>query len=314
MIGKTALEIFPPAPPRSSQPTTTRPCRTRRRPVRGRASLGNPGDGPRYMNSRRLGIRGQAGEPRYLVNVVEDVTERRRANENIAHLAHYDALTDLPNRVLFREQLEQAFKRPARRAFGPALYRHRRVQGHQQLARASGRRRAVEGRRRPPQRLPPATDMVARLGGDEFAVIQTAVGDRDDVSNCHADPRGDPAPHHWLGHQLSPRQHRHRAGAAGRHRSDQLSERRHGDVRGQGRTDVEPIVSSSRRWTPASRRGCTWSWTCVRRSMAASKSTTSRWSTSSNERGGCEALLRWRHPERGMISPAEFIPSRRIPA
>ena len=43
--------------------------------------------------------------------------------------------------------------------------------------------------------------------------------------------------------------------------------------------------------------------------MAASKSTTSRCSTSrSDEVTGCEALLRWRHPERGMVSPAEFIP------
>ena len=43
--------------------------------------------------------------------------------------------------------------------------------------------------------------------------------------------------------------------------------------------------------------------------MAASKSTTSRCSISaSDEVTGCEALLRWRHPERGMISPAEFIP------
>ena len=48
------------------------------------------------------------GEPRYIINVVEDVTERRRANEKIAHLAHYDALTDLPNRVLFREQIERS--------------------------------------------------------------------------------------------------------------------------------------------------------------------------------------------------------------
>ena len=44
------------------------------------------------------------------VATIEDITERTRADEKIAHLAHYDALTDLPNRVLFRERLEQALK------------------------------------------------------------------------------------------------------------------------------------------------------------------------------------------------------------
>ena len=37
----------------------------------------------------------------------EDVTERRRAEERITHLAHYDALTDLPNRTLFHERIKQ---------------------------------------------------------------------------------------------------------------------------------------------------------------------------------------------------------------
>ena len=38
------------------------------------------------------------------VATIEDITPRKRAEEKIAHLAHYDALTDLPNRVLFREE------------------------------------------------------------------------------------------------------------------------------------------------------------------------------------------------------------------
>ena len=59
----------------------------------------------------RIGIRDKSGEPRYLINVVEDVTERRRADEKIAHLAHYDALTDLPNRMLFREQIERELEK-----------------------------------------------------------------------------------------------------------------------------------------------------------------------------------------------------------
>ena len=110
--------------------------------------------GTLYVTSKRLAIRDAAGEPRYLINVVEDVTERRRADEKIAHMAHYDALTDLPNRVLFREQIERELKKVSRRrAVRAALYRHRRVQGHQRLARPPCRRRAVEGGRRPHPRL-----------------------------------------------------------------------------------------------------------------------------------------------------------------
>src|SRR5207237_8940748 len=51
------------------------------------------------------------------VATIEDITERKRAEEKIAHLAHYDALTDLPNRVLFRDKLEHALReiRPGER-------------------------------------------------------------------------------------------------------------------------------------------------------------------------------------------------------
>src|SRR5437016_13041650 len=48
------------------------------------------------------------------VATYEDISERRRAEARIAHMAHHDALTDLPNRVLLRDRMEQAFTRARR--------------------------------------------------------------------------------------------------------------------------------------------------------------------------------------------------------
>src|ERR1035438_5161109 len=48
------------------------------------------------------------------VATLEDITEEKRAEERIVHVAHHDALTGLPNRILFAEQLEQALKRVRR--------------------------------------------------------------------------------------------------------------------------------------------------------------------------------------------------------
>ena len=76
----------------------------------------------------------------------EDITERRQAEARIAHMARHDALTDLPNRVLFSEKLEQALAH-ARRGRPLALHlpRPRPVQGGQRHARPSDRRRAAAG-------------------------------------------------------------------------------------------------------------------------------------------------------------------------
>jgi diguanylate cyclase (GGDEF)-like protein len=106
----------------------------------------------------------------------EDITERARSDDRIAHLAHYDALTDLPNRVLFREQLDGGLRTiPAGKQLA-VLYididEFKRI--NDSLGHSVGDEllKAVAGRLRG---CLAATDFVARLGGDEFAIIQTAV-------------------------------------------------------------------------------------------------------------------------------------------
>ena len=85
------------------------------------------------------------------VTTHEDITEHRRREARIAHMAHHDALTDLPNRVLVNEKLELALAR-ARQGRDCRLpsARPRRLQEHQRHARSSGRRQAAAQGRRPP--------------------------------------------------------------------------------------------------------------------------------------------------------------------
>jgi diguanylate cyclase (GGDEF)-like protein len=247
------------------------------------------------------------------VTTLEDVTERRRVDERITHLAHFDALTDLPNRVLFQERLEGALRRIVDGEQVALLYididEFKSVNdslGHRigdELLKsvAAGLRDCLDD-----------TDIVARLGGDEFAVVQTAVKHSEDitalVTRIYQSIR---EPRECLGHLMTTdasigiavasRDHidveqlltnadlaMYSAKAAGR-RTYRFFEPEM-DVRVKARHSLEidlrqaiidggfevyyqPIVNLQ-----------------------------------SDRISGCEALLRWHHPQRGMISPAEFIP------
>jgi diguanylate cyclase (GGDEF)-like protein len=105
------------------------------------------------------------------VGTFEDVTERRRAEAQVMHMARHDALTGLPNRALFREKLEQKLAHNETFAVHFIdLDRFKTVNdtlghpvGDALLCAVTERvQMAIRG-----------VDTVARLGGDEFAVIQT---------------------------------------------------------------------------------------------------------------------------------------------
>jgi diguanylate cyclase (GGDEF)-like protein/PAS domain S-box-containing protein len=69
------------------------------------------GQGNLIVNSTKLLISDEQGKPQYLLGVINDVTERRRAEERIAYMAYHDTLTDLPNRASFNERLADTIER-----------------------------------------------------------------------------------------------------------------------------------------------------------------------------------------------------------
>jgi diguanylate cyclase (GGDEF)-like protein/PAS domain S-box-containing protein len=111
------------------------------------------------------------------VTTLEDLTDWREAQAQIAHMARHDALTDLPNRLLFHEQLKQALHRITRNeqvaVFCLDLDHFKDVNdslGHptgDELLKEVGRR--LKGCVR-------TSDTVSRLGGDEFAMVQMGRG------------------------------------------------------------------------------------------------------------------------------------------
>jgi diguanylate cyclase (GGDEF)-like protein/PAS domain S-box-containing protein len=128
--------------------------------------------GTRIVRTKKVPILDRAGAPQYLLSVAEDVTERKRAEERIAHLAHHDVLTGLPNRAAFSEHLASTLERHAATGASFAILsldldRFKEINdvfGHsagdgllQELAR----------------RMHAAADgaFLARLGGDEFSIV-----------------------------------------------------------------------------------------------------------------------------------------------
>jgi diguanylate cyclase (GGDEF)-like protein len=105
------------------------------------------------------------------VATYEDVTERRQAEAKIMHMARHDALTNLPNRVLFKDKMEQALARgDALAVMFLDLDRFKGVNDSLGHSIGDALLCAVTERL---ARVVSDDDTVARLGGDEFAIVQS---------------------------------------------------------------------------------------------------------------------------------------------
>jgi len=120
----------------------------------------------------KVAVRNDDGIPRHLLTVLEDVTERKRAEQHIVRMAHYDALTDLPNRATFNDTMNATLDRAATTGdrfavlsidldrFKEANDTYGHMVGDALLREVARRLQAAA-----------AGAFLARIGGDEFVVI-----------------------------------------------------------------------------------------------------------------------------------------------
>jgi diguanylate cyclase (GGDEF)-like protein len=243
----------------------------------------------------------------------EDVTERRRAEMKIAHIARHDALTDLPNRVLLRERLAEGLAHVERgqRLAVLCLDLDQFKNVNDTLGHPSGDEllRQVAGRLRG---CIQETDTIARIGGDEFFIIQTNVGGANDAERL-AQSVADAikVPYDINGHlvmidasigiALAP--------ADGTDANELL---KNADMALYGaKSDGRGVFRFFEPNMDARMKERRVLELALRKAFDNGEFELYYQPVLNLDKGKarcCEALLRWHHPERGMVAPAEFIP------
>ncbi|MEU2426812.1 EAL domain-containing protein [Streptomyces sp. NPDC007851] len=129
-------------------------------------------------------LRDADGEPQYQLALMEDTTERRLLNLRLRYEATHDALTGLPNRTLFFERLEKALAAGEGQRFGLCYLD---LDGfktiNDSLGHSAGDRLLVEVADRLQSCATAPGEMVARLGGDEFVALTTGAATQREVDD-----------------------------------------------------------------------------------------------------------------------------------
>jgi diguanylate cyclase (GGDEF)-like protein/PAS domain S-box-containing protein len=258
--------------------------------------------------------RDKRGQPLYDVSIVEDISDRKRAEEKIQHLATHDGLTGLPNRVMFTELLALAVETAHRypREFAVLFVDLDRFKViNDTLGHEAGDvlLREVAARLRDCLR---ASDVVARLGGDEFVVLLQEV---DGESQIGAIARNILAtimkPVVILGHECRI------TASIGvcMHTEDSQDEQaimKHADMamylaKEEGKNNYQFYTHDMKAHSIERLR----LETNLRRALEQKEFSLhyqAKVDFRSGSITGVEALLRWQSPELGSVSPTQFIP------
>jgi diguanylate cyclase (GGDEF)-like protein/PAS domain S-box-containing protein len=105
IIGKTAYEVLPMRAAKTIAAHDKELVESTQKAFFCETFLETINNGARLVTMKRIAIRANNGTPKYLLDVIEDITERKEAESKIAYMASHDALTDLPNRTAFEKYL-----------------------------------------------------------------------------------------------------------------------------------------------------------------------------------------------------------------
>lgn len=261
----------------------------------------------------------RVGKQVLTVSSFKDVTEQRRLADRIRHLAYHDELTDLPNRLLLSDRLEQLLALSERQPMQLALLFFD-LDHFKNINDSLGHSSGDAVLQKVGQRLQEQvrkTDTVARLGGDEFVVL---------LAGLPADPQeacqqASQTASKLLASVAMPIQidgHTLELGCsigialAPEHGSTTEDLLKYADtalysVKASGRNNIaffEPAmqVAASQRLQLESELRVAF------REQAFALHYQAQLDARQQSIIGAEALLRWQHPERGLISPAHFMP------
>ena len=265
-------------------------------------------------------LRGEDGRITGTVSSGEDVTERRAAERQITYLAFHDRLTGLPNRTLLEEHLAVAVARASRQENSLALlfldldnfklvndsFGH--IAGDELIREVAGRLREVTR----------ASDLLARQGGDEFLLLVTDLGEHPPVRAAAVAGKLGAAltePFQLGGSEF---QVNASIGVSiyPRDATDGESLLRHADAamykaKGAGRGRISVYESDDPDLQTLSMLERLSAPTQLRRAIEGDELVMHYQPVvrlADDQVVGMEALVRWQHPERGLLLPAHFIP------
>lgn len=269
----------------------------------------------RWMLSRGLAVRDASGKAYRIAGSQTDLTAHKVAEAQLLHDAFYDGLTGLPNRALFLDHIGRLIKRGKRQrdylfaVLFLDLDRFKII--NEGLGHVMGDRLLIAIARRLEKCLRPS-DTIARLGGDEFAILLDDIKDANDATRIVERLQKELARSFDLSGQeafvtasigiaLSTKGYEHpedllRDADMAMYRAKTLGRARH---------EIFDVTMQSRAL------GLLQLESYLRRAVEREEFQIHYQPIVSLESGkiiGSEALVRWQHPQRGLVSPAEFIP------